>query len=478
MFEEYEGSTLLEGLAAAVDLPLDQVNFFAAQLVALLLAVVYRKGFHPSVTIHGLRHCYGLAVGIALIYFCYGLHTLHLFVMSTMCFILLKVVSPRTVHIYVLVGSLTYLSLMHVWRVYYSYGSNKIDVSGPLMVLTQKVSSLAFSIYDGATKSEADMTEAQKRFALPKVPTALEYYSYMFQFPTVLAGPTVYYKDYLQFIEGTDQPPNLNPTKTVFKKVLVALSCCLVFILLNPHFPIRRIKDEHFLETTDFSYKLYYLAMCTNLVRFKYYFAWIMADAICNNAGLGYNGQDPDDNPKWDKVSNVDIAKFEFAPSLKDAIEAWNKGTNIWLRFVVYERAPRFKVFLTYALSALWHGFYPGYYITFFTGAIFTVAARIVRKNVRYYFLENAEMKMFYDVLTFVVTRFVMAYVTFPFVLYEFWASVALYNKLFWHLHLAAILTIVLVPNCLPRSYAANPAKKEENVNIVRVLRSGSYRID
>jgi len=44
----------------------------------------------------------------------------------------------------------------------------------------------------------------------------------------------------------------------------------------------------------------------------------------------------------------------------------------------MYERAGRNKVIYTYALSALWHGFYPGYYLTFASGAFFTVAARSV----------------------------------------------------------------------------------------------------
>lgn len=47
------------------------------------------------------------------------------------------------------------------------------------------------------------------------------------------------------------------------------------------------------------------------LVRFKYYHAWIMADAICNNSGLGFNGFDENQQSRWDKVSNVDAFKFE-----------------------------------------------------------------------------------------------------------------------------------------------------------------------
>ena len=47
------------------------------------------------------------------------------------------------------------------------------------------------------------------------------------------------------------------------------------------------------------------------LVRFKYYHAWIFADAICNNSGLGFSGYDDNGEPKWDLASNVDVYGFE-----------------------------------------------------------------------------------------------------------------------------------------------------------------------
>lgn len=54
--------------------------------------------------------------------------------------------------------------------------------------------------------------------------------------------------------------------------------------------------------------------MSTTVVRFKYYHAWLLADAICNNSGLGFNGYDAKDgSAKWDMISNIDIRKFEVS---------------------------------------------------------------------------------------------------------------------------------------------------------------------
>lgn len=61
----------------------------------------------------------------------------------------------------------------------------------------------------------------------------------------------------------------------------------------------------------NISYQMLYLIAATSVVRFKYYHAWVLADAICNLSGLGFNGYTENGTPKWDLVSNVDILGFE-----------------------------------------------------------------------------------------------------------------------------------------------------------------------
>lgn len=45
---------------------------------------------------------------------------------------------------------------------------------------------------------------------------------------------------------------------------------------------------------------------------------------------------------------------------------------------VCYERCPINPTAATFLLSAMWHGVYPGYYLTFLTGIAMTMAARAV----------------------------------------------------------------------------------------------------
>ena len=98
---------------------------------------------------------------------------------------------------------------------------------------------------------------------------------------------------------------------------------------------------------------MFFVIVSTTIIRTKYYYAWLLADSICNASGLGFNGYHDNGNARWDLTSNVDILGFEFGLSLRDSIDSWNKFTNRWLRFVVYERTTEGRTLLTYGLSAV-----------------------------------------------------------------------------------------------------------------------------
>ncbi|XP_008201126.1 lysophospholipid acyltransferase 6 [Tribolium castaneum] len=470
----YDGSRLFSGLSEYLGISVDKVNFVISQVGALFLASLFRNVLHPSKANAATRHAFGLVFALIIGYFCFGTQAIHLAALPAACYIVIRTQSPEVMQRMVLAVALVYLSVIHLHRQIYDYGSYNLDITGPLMVITQKVTSLAFNIHDGLTKHQEKLSKSQKSYAVTKIPNPLEYFSFVLHFPSLMAGPAMLYKEYMDFIDGSNlkspvlaDTPTRNapivvepsPTWAVCKKVAIAAGCAAIFVKFLPMFPISRVKENDFVENTSITQKIVYLYICTTLVRFKYYFAWTLADAVCNNAGIGYNGVDASGAHRWDKFSNVDIFQFEFATNLRESIAAWNLGTNRWLRMIVYERVSKYSMVLTYSLSALWHGFYPGYYLTFANGALFTYASRVLRKRVRNYFLANAETKFFYDGVTFVTTRILMAYMVFTFVLLEFWPCIRLYMHMYWCLHLGALLAIFLVPNVIPKTEAGQAVK-------------------
>ena len=65
---------------------------------------------------------------------------------------------------------------------------------------------------------------------------------------------------------------------------------------------------------------------------------------------------------------------------MKEIFENWNIQTQLWLKRIGYDRLPTGKTLGVFVLSAFWHGFYPGYYITFVLCACFVYAGRGVSK--------------------------------------------------------------------------------------------------
>ena len=76
------------------------------------------------------------------------------------------------------------------------------------MVITQRVTSLAYSLQDNLTIKEIGsngVTDTSTNTDLPKIekiPSPLEYFAYTLAFQTLMCGPVVFYSDYIKFIEG------------------------------------------------------------------------------------------------------------------------------------------------------------------------------------------------------------------------------------------------------------------------------------
>lgn len=294
------------------------------------------------------------------------------------------------------------------------------------------------------------------------MPSLLEYFSYNCNFMGILAGPTCSYNDYIAFIEGTpyrhrDLEPKgkvngksrLNdpsPNTEVIRKLSTCFISLLVFLSVCKVFPVERNVDDDFIATSPFYVQVVYLYLSMLTTRPKYYFVWTLADAINNAAGFGFNGYDSDGSPRWDLLSNIRILNIELATSFKVFLDNWNIQTAHWLKRVCYERCPYNPTAATFLLSAMWHGAYPGYYLTFLTGIVITLAARAVRHNVRPHFLGSPSHKFVYDVITWAATQIAICYTVVPFVLLSVGPSLKFYRSWYFCLHIGCILLAIALP--------------------------------
>lgn len=187
-------------------------------------------------------------------------------------------------------------------------------------------------------------------------------------------------------------------------------------------------------------------------LKFRYYFIWMLLDSINNTAGIGFNGYDDRGFPKWDQVSNIDPLVIETATSIRVYATQWNAATSRWLRRVCYQRVHEgfflSPNLLTFVLSALWHGFYPGYYLTFLFYGFVNEASRRLRKLLRHHFQGSKATEVFYDVLTWFATRWLINLGGIPF--FIMWPKTCL---LYWsYFYYVPVLLVVLGTVCLPSS--------------------------
>lgn len=274
-----------------------------------------------------------------------------------------------------------------------------MDITGTQMVLVMKLSAFAWNVFDG-TLPDSELSELQQARKVEKLPGILDYAAYVLFFPSLMAGPAFDYNEYRNWIDTTmfNVPPTVDPSKkppTRFKRKIPrsgtpamwtmasGLGYILLFLKFGGWFYPEWMLEDGFVQSGILR-RIFYLHMVGLTVRFKYYGAWFLAEGSCILAGLGYNGVDPKTGKvSWDRLQNVSPWGVETGTNSRAYLENWNMNTNKWLRNYIYLRVtpkgqkPGFRASMaTFVTSAFWHGFYPGYYLTFILASFVQTAAK------------------------------------------------------------------------------------------------------
>lgn len=355
----------------------------------------------------------------------------------------------------------------------YMWPSDAVEISGPQMVLTMKLTTFAWNMYDGQQELES-LDESQKETRIPKLPSLLEFFGYIFYFPAFLIGPSLTFTEYMALIDETlykdVAPASPNSSKRVpvgrkrvaYQKLAFGISCIGFYALYGGKFNYTVTADDWWM-AKPFWYRFLYTQIVGVVQRIRYYGAWSLTEGGCIFTGLGFNGFDKDGSTLWDKAANIDVMNIEFAPNVKVLLDNWNINTNTWLRNSVYKRlAPPGKkpgalvTMYTFMTSAIWHGIYPGYYLTFFLGGLVSSAARQVRTYIRPFFLPAllppkskvlpppTLIKRVYDVLGTVACLVIINYMAAPFMLLELRPSIKAWTTLLWYGHVTVLGWLIL----------------------------------
>lgn len=405
------------------------------------------------------RHLVAILWGIILGHFCFGRHMWHLFFQTFVSYLALEFCPRRYVHLFTFVFAMGYLSGLHIYRLITDYGSFTLDITGPMMIFTQKLTSFAFSYHDGMKRDE-ELSPDQRAQAIRHKPHIIEFLSYAFNFQGIIVGPLCFYQDYIDYINGNNILKNKRKTQDYDNSSIIVQPSCLkpvltklliVFVLLIIHFKLSlvytvrsNINPEVLAE--PLWYRIFYFYISLGSQRARYYIAWVLGDAVNNASGLGFNGYDDDGNAKWDLVTNIHIWNLETSTSMKKIFDSWNIQTQIWLRRIAYDRLSTGKTLGVFVLSAFWHGFYPGYYMTFVLAAFSVYAGRGIRRKIRPFFIKRRFTEIIYAIITWLGTLWCINYTCVSFILLDFGLSVQLYNSWYWFVHIFCLIVVLILP--------------------------------
>jgi MBOAT, membrane-bound O-acyltransferase family len=97
-----------------------------------------------------LKHAISLFTGLFMLRFVYGIDCLHGVMSATVTYLICLTVPRKHVHIYVFIWAMGYMTSSHLYRMTYFYMVDQFDFTRTQMVLTMKLTSFAFSLYDGS----------------------------------------------------------------------------------------------------------------------------------------------------------------------------------------------------------------------------------------------------------------------------------------------------------------------------------------
>ncbi|KAH7484302.1 hypothetical protein KRP22_005475 [Phytophthora ramorum] len=443
----------LTGLSEVVGVPVDQLRCITCLLGAYPLAFVVRK--LPSVS---AKHWLHICAGVSIAQFVYGVGWLHSLLSSLLTYALVCVLPPKRAPFVVFLANMVYVAALHIHRMRVNYMGWSMDSTASQMLLLIKLTSFAFNYHDGVVAAATTVQDgdsehtkrvklSRKQFAIPQIPTLLEFLGFVYCFTTFLAGPAFEYKEYsdaihqARFVDKKGVRRNVSPTRAALSKMALGLGLMAVLVRFGALADLREILSD---EDQSMLLKWGRLFVALFLTRAKYYVAWKLAEGATVLSGTGFEGFDEQNNPKgWGSVSNVDILGFELGANVREISRAWNKGTQNWLERYVYTRTGN-SLLATYSVSALWHGFYPGYYLFFLTVPLATAVNRLARRHVRPYVV-GSPLKPLYDLVGMICTAMVVNYLAVSFVVLSWEEAVAGFRSMRFAGHVGLVVCYLLL---------------------------------
>ncbi|KAM5128465.1 protein-serine O-palmitoleoyltransferase porcupine isoform 3-T3 [Callospermophilus lateralis] len=355
---------LLQGcLLPTVQQGLDQIWLLLA--ICLACRLLWRLGL-PSY----LKHASTVAGGFFSLYHFFQLHMVWVVLLSLLCYLVLflcrhsshrGVFLSVTILIYLLMGEMHMVDTV-TWH----------KMRGAQMIVAMKAVSLGFDLDRGEVGA---------------VPSPVEFMGYLYFVGTIVFGPWISFHSYLQAVQG--RPLSRRWLQKVARSLALALLCLVLSTCVGPYlFPyfipldgdrLLRNKKRKARGTMVRWLRAYESAVSFH---FSNYFVGFLSEATATLAGAGFTEEK--DHLEWDLTVSKPL-NVELPRSMVEVVTSWNLPMSYWLNNYVFKNALRLGTFsavlVTYAASALLHGFSFHLAAVLLSLAFITYVEHVLRKR-------------------------------------------------------------------------------------------------
>lgn len=141
-------------LGAGIGFPADQVKYTLGMLMAFPLAMIF-----AMLPTGAVRHAFSMLTGAFIAQFALGSGWIHSFASALAVYLIIAATSgiralDKHRHILVFFFMMAYMTCSHIYRVYVDYMGWTLDFTGPQMLLTIKLTTMAFNLYDGTVDAD------------------------------------------------------------------------------------------------------------------------------------------------------------------------------------------------------------------------------------------------------------------------------------------------------------------------------------
>lgn len=428
-------------------LPADQLAFIGVLIASFIISCSLSretfKSFYPArlqtaLFIHTLQIVWCIAGSLLL----FGLHDVALFTTLVVANYIWVKFGPTKALIrqgFVWITMFSFLFFLHYTRPFMAV----IHISGCTMLMTVK-----YTMYI----AEEDATKPR--------PSLMDWLGWTFFIPSFFTGPVLAFNDYLNwthYVTAIVLPARnydfdgLQPSRTSVKALTSAIWFAPFAILGTSMFPVASV--AMFDMEVGVLHRILYTWIALWCIRCRYYLLWGIAEASYIESDAARH--------VWHFGRNVEVWNIEFATTVHDITNNWNRSTAMWLKRNVYQPtlvkltetmydhtlAARVAVLVTNVISAMWHGFSAGYYMTFLGTGACTVVSRLLHQHVDPIVnsSQSRVVKISYQVATVIWVNLLLITFALPFQLHSFQQSWAAWRGLYFVGHMWAGLALIAV---------------------------------